>query len=366
MRGIFRTDSDKKPKKEARQENTIKQGRKDRTPGAGGGASSHASDSAGNGSLRATLGGNANANESVISFFTALSSIEVPPTEGPPTSTEASLLEASPTEASFDLESDTDSAFSLHQATPVIVCSSPTWMIEHVDILERFGDDPQQESISKRDAVYISSFDRPSIVLFTSHDSASPLLRHQDSHHMALEPCHFVQTFTEGSFISRSTHVTTTVRTSGDDDLGLSSQVTITGGADSTSPARPSSSGTRSQSPFRALMSRSKRSPVLLSTLKQTQSPSVSSRGDVTEGWKPPTTWDCTLSTKNSLSEMAVVTDEITVLDEDLLTDLSVVQQDVNRVTKKSKQFEGTKSVQRDGRDRTNAAYAMDNGSAGS
>ncbi|KAH7139597.1 hypothetical protein B0J13DRAFT_638500 [Dactylonectria estremocensis] len=330
MRRIFRTDSEKKSKKEPRQETAIKQRRKGELSTAARDISSHDSDSASNESLRTTLGGNANANESVISFFTALASIDVPPTE-------ASLTEASPTEASFELESDTDSVFSLHEATPVIVCSSPNWMTEHIDMLENFGDGPQQVSLSKRDAMYASGYDRPNIVLFTSHDSASPLLHRQDGHHMSLEPCHLVQTFTEGSFISRSTQVTTTVRTPSDGDPSLRSEVTITGGrADSPSPIRPGSAGTQSQSSLRALMGRSKKTAALPNTPKRAPSPSVSSRGAMTDGWTPPTTWDCTLSTKGSLSEIAVVTEEATMLDEDLLTNLPAAQQDVNRIVTKS------------------------------
>lgn len=87
---------------------------------------------------------------------------------------------------------------------------------------------------------------------------------------------------------------------------------------------------------LRALMSRSKRSPALLSTLKQTESSNLSSRGDTTEGWKPPPTWDCTLSTKGSLSEISMVAEETPVLNEDPLTPRPGIQQDMNRVANKS------------------------------
>jgi hypothetical protein len=60
---------------------------------------------------------------------------------------------------------------------------------------------------------------------------------------VALEPCHIVQTFSEGSYIARSTEVTTSLRTPSDPQFGLSSEVTITANTESKSLSRPRSSG---------------------------------------------------------------------------------------------------------------------------
>ncbi|KAK7419939.1 hypothetical protein QQZ08_010642 [Neonectria magnoliae] len=228
MWDISWTDSGKRFRKEHRKAKITTQGCKDKTPSTEGNVSDLASDTSSNGSLPATLGENDIAKESVISLFTALASIDI-----------------SPTEESFDPETDTDSNFSLHGTTPKLGCSSPTWTTEDAQVLETFLDWSHGSSLSKRDAIYISSYERPSLSAFTPHQPDSGFLGHKDDEEMALELCHFVQKFTEGSFIARSTQVTTAVRTSGDADLGLSSEVTVTATAETKSSNRPRSSGTQ-------------------------------------------------------------------------------------------------------------------------
>ncbi|KPM38730.1 hypothetical protein AK830_g7835 [Neonectria ditissima] len=320
-----RTDPEKKSGKEHRIARAIKRKRKNKAK-ATTDIPSLDSDPTSNEPPLPTLGENEDAGDSVMSLFTALASIDI-----------------APAEANFDLESDTESTCSLHGATPRTVCNGPPWTTEDVVILETFFDDSQESPLSKRDAVYISSYDRPSLSSFPPYEPTVPLLDHEDEEQMALEPCNFVQTLTEGSYIARSTQVTTTVRTGSEVNLGLSSQVIVTANVENKTPNRPRSSGTHSQSSFRALMTRSGRSPAVLNTSKRAPSPNVSIREDMTEGWKPPATWDCNpkvwdcgQTTETLFSEIEDVVEEEPVLDDDVSMDPPTTLHDGNRIAKKS------------------------------
>ncbi|KAF5022693.1 hypothetical protein F66182_5241 [Fusarium sp. NRRL 66182] len=112
----------------------------------------------------------------------------------------------------------------------------------------------------------------------------TPPLNTEVTELVALAPCHVVQTLSEGSFIARSTEVTSTLRKSTDDPLELSCEVTIVANPSCKTPSRPRSSSHASL--------RNPRSRLLQSKHKELKR-MASSGLPLSTDWKPPDDWKC-------------------------------------------------------------------------
>ncbi|KAF4984573.1 hypothetical protein FZEAL_249 [Fusarium zealandicum] len=149
---------------------------------------------------------------------------------------------------------------------------------------------------------------------------------------VALEPCQIVQTLSEGSFVARSTQVTTSIRTSDELSSGLASEIIITANTDSP----PKSSGTQSQLSMRRFGALSlPKPPPLPIAPRRVPSHSGSLRCDVADVWKPPATWACSPTTDTSFSTMEYHL-EPNRSDASLSTELNAMQREVNRLTAES------------------------------
>ncbi|KAI8649855.1 hypothetical protein NCS56_01436300 [Fusarium sp. Ph1] len=154
---------------------------------------------------------------------------------------------------------------------------------------------------------------------------------------VALEPCHIVQTFSEGSYIARSTEVTTSLRTPSDPQFGLSSEVTITANTESKSLSRPRSSGGQTLS-LRALKSKSPSAPLppLPSTPRRVPSCNALLRSEPTDGWKPPDTWACTPTTETFSSTMEDPVEEPSSPESTFPMEQNAMQREVTRLASES------------------------------
>ncbi|EEU37637.1 uncharacterized protein NECHADRAFT_97614 [Fusarium vanettenii 77-13-4] len=133
---------------------------------------------------------------------------------------------------------------------------------------------------------------------------------------VALEPCHIVQTFSEGSYIARSTEVTTSLRTPSDPQFGLSSEVTITANTESKSFSRPRSSGGH--------------------TPRRVPSCNALLRSEPTDGWKPPDTWACTPTTETFSSTMEDPVEEPSSQESTFPMEQNAMQREVTRLASES------------------------------
>ncbi|KAM5349370.1 hypothetical protein ACJ41O_005875 [Fusarium nematophilum] len=254
-----------------------------------------------------------------------------------PLSPTLSSSRTSPTTASFEMETDRGSSFSGgYEAVPVVVARSPGSVIENDSLRQhvvecspdschpsmpeiylnntRYTHQPRtltkspsqscERNLSKPPSPWECALSKPPSQSW-ERTLTKPPSQNWDtkiSERVALQPCHFVQTLSEGSFIARSTEVTTTPRTPCDDTITLISEVTITANTEAKPASkpitRPRSSSGQSQWSFRSLKSRSTKPPPLPSTPRRVPSSTASLRREYTDGWKPPEAWACTPTTE--------------------------------------------------------------------
>ncbi|KAF4459159.1 hypothetical protein FALBO_14089 [Fusarium albosuccineum] len=307
MWDVVWTDPKKESRKEHRERKATKQARSEKGSSKSRSIFSRGSSSSSDGPSLVSFSSRKNGGKSLASV-----------------STTASSIHTSTTAANFDLEADGDSNFDgSYEATPRRVARSFESTLEESSLPEEIEESTEGSlNQSKRDGIIYSE----NLGSLTNHQAltevffqkpvcineqyalppTSPLAwSTQAVERVALEPCHIVQTLSEGSFIARSTEVTTTLRTTPDEPIGLSSEVTITANSETKVTTRPRSAGGQSHLSLRGFRSRSPvRPPPLPSLPRRVPSSNVLLRSDNSDGWKPPDAWACTPTTETSGSNM--------------------------------------------------------------
>ncbi|KAK7416162.1 hypothetical protein QQX98_005359 [Neonectria punicea] len=260
------------------------------------------------GHLQSSLAGRRAAEESLASLSPTLS-----------------YTHTSVTVADFDLESDRCSKSSVSdESTPVIVARSPDSVVDHI-LLPRQGAGCIVEPIYMNDSRASDEPARPK----TPSSFWNPAVG------VALEPCHVIQTLSDGSFIVRSTEVTTTLLTE-DTSLGLRSEITTTANPEAKSPNRQRSGSTSSKLSLRAFGTKSLgRPPPLPLTPRRVPSSNGSLRLDNTDGWKPPDAWACS-PTLEAFATMDETLEEPSLLSSGFSMELNVMQDEVSRLASES------------------------------
>ncbi|KPM43933.1 hypothetical protein AK830_g2571 [Neonectria ditissima] len=270
---------------------------------------SRGSTSSAEGPLQFGLGGRRIVEESVRSLSPALS-----------------YTHTSVTAAEYDLESDRCSKSSVGDDLPrVIVARSPDSVTDRVLL-------PKQDAESTVAQIYLNDSrvsDEPARPQTPSSFWNTPAVE------VALEPCRVVQTLSDGSFIVRSTEVTTTQITE-DTSLGLSSEITTKANAEPKSPNRQRSASTNSKLSLRALGAKSLgRPPPLPLTPRRVPSSTGSLRLDNADGWKPPDAWACS-PTLEAFVTMEETLEETSPPNSSFSMELNVMQGEVGRLASES------------------------------